>query len=555
MNIKRISAFFKRLSPGLFLSAAMGFMLGIYEPLVLYFHNKSEFWYDLYLLLPITLLMFLGIFLLSAVVFGVCCLANGKLYQAAVVGYTILFLATYVQGNYLVGHLPPQDGTPVAWAAYDYQRWYTVILWIVVTALVLLTVKLAGMPGFLKGVRYLGGGITLVLLITAVTVCIETDGLEEKKDMSMTTKYELEMSSDRNFVILIVDSVDGTRLSELLSEKPEYEEIFTDFTCYENTMACYPYTMFAVPYILSGDWFECDEWIATYTANAYRDASLFQELEERGYRMGAYVGEAPLTDSSMFRFENVVKDNGKFESITDFVKLELRMVGLKYAPYDLKQLCMMLPEEIPALRERRDDIEKVVFDNSNIQFYDMIREDGITLSDEKCFRLIHIEGPHVPFRYDKDVNVIENATYDSGLEATMTILDAYLQALKDSEVYDNTAIMILSDHGYNCAEPDSVYPDNRQHAALLVKGIGEKHESMQTSQAPISQEDCQEAYLRLLDGRDSSEVFDWQEGDNRERRYMWYEQWDRDEMEEYVQTGDAADTETLIPTGRTYKQR
>ncbi len=554
MSTKKISGFFKRLSPGLLLSAAMGFMLGIYEPVVLYFHNRNEFWYDLYLLLPVTLLMFLGIFLLSAVAFGICCLVNEKLYRVAVVGYTILFLATYVQGNYLVGHLPPQDGTPVAWAAYDYQRWYTIILWIVVTVLVLTAARLAKLPRFLSGVRYLGGGITLVLLVTMVTVCVETDGLEEKKDMSMTTKYELEMSTDKNFVILIMDSVDGTRLSEMMEERPEYKEIFQDFTSYENTMACYPYTMFAVPYLLSGDWFECDEWIAPYTANAYRDASLFQELEERGYRMGLYVGEAPLTDSSMFRFENVVVDNGKFESVTDFVKLELRMVGLKYAPYDLKQFCMMLPEEIPALRERRDDIERVVFDDSNVQFYDNIREDGVTLSDEKCFRLIHIEGPHVPFRYDKDVNVIENATYDSGLEATMTILDAYLQALKDSEVYDNTAIMILSDHGYNCAEPDSVYPDNRQHAALLVKGIGEKHESMQTSQAPISQEDYQEAYIRLLDGKDSSEVFDWQEGDNRERRYLWFELWDRDAMEEYVQTGDAADTETLIPTGRTYKQ-
>lgn len=554
MSSKKTGEFFKRLLPAFALSVAMAFMLGVYEPVVLYFHNKNEFWYDLYLLLPVTLLMFLGIFLLSAVAFAVCCLVNGKLYHIAVVGYTILFLATYVQGNYLVGHLPPQDGTPVAWSAYDNQRWHTIILWIAVTAIVLTLVKLAKMARFLKGICYLGGGVTLVLLVTMVTVCIETDGLEEKKDMSMTTRYELEMSTDQNLVLLIVDSVDGTRLSEMLAEHSEYKETFRDFTCFENTMACYPYTMFAVPFILSGDWFECDEWIAPYIANAYRDAELFRELEERGYRMGTYVGEAPLTDSSMFRFENVVEDTGKFESVIDFVKLELRMVGLKYAPYDLKQFCMMLPEEIPALRERRDDIERVVFDDSNIQFYDNLREDGVTLSEEKCFRLIHIEGPHVPFRYDKDVNVIENATYDSGLEATMTILDAYLQALKDSGVYDNTAIMILSDHGYNCEEPDSKYPNNRQHAALLVKGIGEKHEVMQNSQAPISQEDYQEAYIRLLDGKNSSEVFDWKEGDNRERRYLWFELWDRDAMEEYVQTGYAGDTETLIPTGRTYKQ-
>ena len=45
----------------------------------------------------------------------------------------------------------------------------------------------------------------------------------------------------------------------------------------------------------------------------------------------------------------------------------------------------------------------------------------------------------------------------------------------------------------------------RQCALLLIKGRNEHHDTMQISQAPISFEDLQEAYVRLLDGRRSDE--------------------------------------------------
>ena len=74
------------------------------------------------------------------------------------------------------------------------------------------------------------------------------------------------------------------------------------------------------------------------------------------------------------------------------------------------------------------------------------------------------------------------------------------------------------------------------------------------SLAPISFEDLQEAYVRLLDGRRSDEVFDWKEGDARERRFLRYSFLDDDHMQEYMQTGYASDMNTMIPTGREYNR-
>lgn len=97
------------------------------------------------------------------------------------------------------------------------------------------------------------------------------------------------------------------------------------------------------------------------------------------------------------------------------------------------------------------------------------------------------------------MNEIENGTYEQSIEASMTIVATYLQKLKDSGVYDNTAIMILSDHGYNIEDDDS--SEKRQHPILFVKGVGEHYDELQISSAPISQSDYLEAYTRLLDGK------------------------------------------------------
>lgn len=544
----------KVIAPAVSLSLALSFMIFMYAPMELYFENKTEYWFDIRHLFPICLMMFSVMFAVSVLFMLVVGLIHEKLYHIVTALYLILYLCTYVQGNYLVSDLPPLDGSFVPWDLYDYQRKYCIILWVVVAAAILLLWKFARTKGLLGCAKWLPAGITAVLAFTLVVVGITNHGFDRKLSIAASTDYELEMSTDRNFVIMVVDTVDGGKLEQMLGEHPEYSEAMKDFTYYGNAMSMYPYTYFSVPYILSGDRFECDEYIDDYMIRAYGNAPLLDKLEGEGYRLGLYEADMPLTDECMYRFENIKDVDTEFTSVVDFIKVQMRLVGLKYAPYDLKKRCLVLPEEIPALRKQVNDIEYAQFDYSNMQLYADLQNKGITYTDDKCFRFIHIEGAHVPFRYNENLEIAENSNYETCMEATMKVVMAYVQALKDSGVYDNTAIVITADHGYNYEDDASYTPEKRQHACLFVKGIGEQHDEMILSEAPISHEDFKEAYLRLLDGADSSEVFDYKDGDYRERKYLFHYLWDRDHMDEYVQTGHASDDDSLKLTGVRYSQ-
>ena len=91
------------------------------------------------------------------------------------------------------------------------------------------------------------------------------------------------------------------------------------------------------------------------------------------------------------------------------------------------------------------------------------------------------------------------------------------------------------------------------HPLLLIKGRGESH-PLAVNNAPISHADLCGAFLRLLDGADAASCFDWQAGQTRERRFLRYDWRDLTWMEEYVQTGQAEDMNTLRPTGRIFER-
>ena len=157
----------------------------------------------------------------------------------------------------------------------------------------------------------------------------------------------------------------------------------------------------------------------------------------------------------------------------------------------------------------------------------------------------------MPLRYDKDVNIIgsDKGTYDQNVQASMTILKQYLDDLKEAGVYDNTAIVVMADHGYWTYWDDKLL--GRSNPLLAVKGVGEQHE-MSVSEAPISYEDLQECFSRLLDGKSSDQVFDASEGDQRIRRYLSYNYLEEGHIVEYEQKGYATDLSTMIPTGRVF---
>lgn len=545
--------------PGVLMAAAISFLLFLYAPVDLYCSNIDEFWFDFDVLLRMAVMMF-GISLVTlTLLYLLAAWIHPYLYRIGLAVGLAVLLITYVQGNFLVGNLPVLDGTSISWEDYSALQTESVILCIVVLAIVVLLFLLLKKQLFGKACMYISACLSLMLSVTAITEVFGSDALEPKLKLQISTKNEFVMSGEQNFVIFILDAADSREFSYLLEQDPEYKDIFADFTYYENTVGAYSCTRYAVPYILSGKWYECDTSFEEYMEDLYNTSPLIEELENRNYRIGLYEPDLHAQNNDVLRFDNIFEAEFKVKSYLGMARQELKLVGYRYAPYWLKKYCVLKQAAFDEQLEAGEGSGEITASMENRVFLDHLNAGGITVDDtENSFKFIHLEGAHSPYVYDAEVNIIDESqgTYAQNMEASVTLAERYLSALKKSGTYDNTAIIVMSDHGFNRDIDNADMGDNpfmRQCGLLLIKGVGETHDTMQISEAPVSYEDLQEAYRRLLDGAWSDAVFDCREGEQRDRRYLWYAVTDEDYLVEYQQTGYASDLSTMIPTGREFR--
>lgn len=528
------------------LSAAVCFMLFLYAPLELLFTNQDEFWFDAYILTPLMLVVF-GIGCLGAILlFFVLRKLHEKLYQLGLAAGFAGYIGLYVQGNLLTAGLPSLDGEPIDWSLYTGERVKSIAAWAAVVIVVTVLFCKLKREVFAKAVKAVSAGMTLMLVMTLLTLALTNQGFSKKPSMSVTTENMFAMSRDANFVILLLDAVDAQVLKGMMDVEPAYQDIFADFTFYDNVVGAYPYTQHSIPYILSGKWYENETAFKAYEREAYATSPFLEAMETAGYRMGFYEADLLLDNGGMGRFENILPNDRGVGDKWAFVRWQLLMTGFKYAPYDLKRFSFVNPKAFSTLKITPEG--KTLFTPSNTEFYDGILHEEIACTDQKCFRFIHVDGGHVPFIYNEKVEVIpeESGSYEDNIKACLTMTKAYLEKLREGGVYDNSVIIVMADHGYNGTDPHG-----RQNPAFFVKGINEAHD-FAVSDAPVSFEDLQEAYRRLLNGAAGGSVFDWKSGDQRERRFLFYEYLKEDYMVEYMHPGQADDTEAMYETGEIY---
>ena len=540
------------LRSGLLVACAVSMLWMCYSPMMLYLTNRSEFRYDLYSILPAILLMSAAALAVSGMLFWLSWRISKPVYTF-LTGFGFLFLVVCAnEGIAFAGSLPPLDGTAFDWSAMTGAKVQSYVLIAVCTILILVVAIRKG-GAFLR--KTAGAGSLLVMIFLAVLLLVSgiaSGGFLPKRSASVTDQDEFTFSSDENLIILILDAADsGLFRRQMEGEDPQYRDVFEDFTYYPNTVGCYTYTEHAVPFILSGKWMENQEAFETFETKALDDSPLFRTLEAEGYRMGLYEDALVYESDGVYRFENVKDDRYKLDSIGEYARQSFYMTWFQYMPYPLKPL--LSREDSLSNIQNRAIGKKRAFIGNNAHFYQQMQENPITVTEDRCFRFIHLEGAHVPFRYDKDVNVIpqEEGSYSQNMEASITLTDAFLKRLKESGVYDNSAVIIMADHGYTDDDANSLL--GRCNPLLLIKGKQERHE-LNVSEQPVSYEDLQETYQRLLKGTETAQLFDVREGDVRFRRFLAYEFNKPEIIREYLQLGYASDMNSMYETGNDYIQ-
>ena len=533
-------------------SFIFSFMFCIYEPLNIYVTNTNNVVFDIYVLSKPILISF-SLMLITLVTFFTllylfCEKLINNIFIYKIVFYIIffLFIALAIQGNFLIYDLPELDGADIYWNKYVFQNIISIVTWIFVIIVAVILGKKIGVDKVLDKISTINVYIFFVLFITLIGQFFIVNGIFDKKEWALSTKDNYQLASkNNNFYVLLLDSIDSVEFDNIMKDK-KYEDVFNDFTYYKDTTSTYIYTRDSVPYILTGKWNKNKEEFKNYCSNSLDNSYLLNKLREKNYNISLFTNAITWESDKYKDINNLIKYDRKINSF-NYLKEQKKFILYKYLPFFLKRF-----SNIESLNYDNGILllDKELFDWNLVDAYSDYKNNDLKLTDENVFKFIHLEGGHLPFDVNNKVEHVGfgEGSYDYKLESSILVIKEFLEQLKRNNVYDNSSIIIMSDHGYSL-EGDI---KGRVNPILFIKGVDEHHD-LERSDLPISYTDLESVYTDLLDNKKTDELFNNIDV-NRERKVILYELYGENHMIEYVQKGKAWDEKTLKPTGKEYNK-
>lgn len=111
-------------------------------------------------------------------------------------------------GQFYDKNLPPLDGTEINWTLYRTETMKSTIMWIAVAVICLIGFFLLKYDKIKKLVSYISIFMILMLGSTITVLAVNGDIFTKKQYEKFNKLDQFEMSTDTNFIIVLLDAVD-----------------------------------------------------------------------------------------------------------------------------------------------------------------------------------------------------------------------------------------------------------------------------------------------------------------------------------------------------------
>lgn len=404
---------------------------------------------------------------------------------------------------------------------------------------------------------------------------------------------------DHNIIIIILDAFQGSVFNEIISETPNYAEIFEGFTWFKNASVAIPSTKLSLPNLLSGISYDNKIPVRQYLADVLARHSLPSVLSDIGYKTQYYntffgYSILPFNDEI---WSNAKRKSSPKESINEYNRL-LQATNFRIMPQIIKErlyqlgswttenvtkdwLYSVLQDDEALASPENKDITLLSSNitlccnklapgvNPDVDFVNAMFGRIRVVESSKYFKVFHLQGLHPPrtldenFKHDLALNEDYDAMPSSG-RASLKLIQYIFDELKKADVYDNSVIVVVSDHGAG----RTVNPSATEHREelnkkslrlgfnavkgtaiplILVKPSNAKS-IMNVSLSPVTLGDLPKTIISLInDNREFPGISMYSRvSDNRER-YFWihsYHESEQDfygDLQEFIIRGDVYD--------------
>ncbi|UQZ91446.1 hypothetical protein C4J81_19300 (plasmid) [Deltaproteobacteria bacterium Smac51] len=505
----------------------------IFGPIYLYLTNAGELWFGFDVVL--------GTVLVSGFLVWAVLMLLGRLlprglsdfYCALIFG---LSLALYVQSYLLQGQYGLLDGKSVDWSGYGSEVLINAAAWAacLLFPFVIYKLKPAIFPQMIRKVTLLLIGIQLVVTFFLIF------NVSWRKDSTyyLSEKHLYSLSNEKNIVVFILDAFDKFFFDDLLAGDDSLPSAFRDFTYYEDTVGIYPTTRGAIPFILTGIPSYNEIPYRQYLSKAYSETPLYESIRNNGYQAGIYAihnfVDAKFIENNQDIITNASSGRPKINSLVSFARELYLFTAMRFSPLALKKYLWVPVNRFDNLQGDYDsgDTLYAVTHHTDLKFYSHLTE-GINVYESgnearPWFKVYHLLGPHGPIAYDEKLQPVNNENDDvtrplllKQARGSLKIVEEFVRQLKKNGLYDQTAIIVMADHGIASPSP-----------LLMVKEFN-ADSPFEISSVPVSYFDLPPSLLNYVAGR-PGHLKDWVPRHEYDRLYLFYNLAHNDWFSDYM---------------------
>lgn len=277
----------------------------------------------------------------------------------------------------------------------------------------------------------------------------------------------MSFSDKENIIYIVLDTFDAQFFEEA-SKDENYKDVFKDFTYFDNFASIDRWTAQSGVAALVGTIFDNSLPMDKYYVSSFLSGqSLPKILQKKGWVIELFGSSGSIVYGRANKelYSNLSSSNNK---VAISIQKEQEANRLLYATY-FKFVFHQLKQNF-------------IVDESvkywDYWFLNILKNKEIKIIEKPVFSITHLQGTHPPFIIMDDYTYSNKATSLTQTKATGNYLKKFFDLLKENNVYDNSVIIVVGDHGHY---------DKRSNPALLIKNKFQTNDEVTANSTPLSQ--------------------------------------------------------------------
>lgn len=459
----------------------LGFVLFIFGPVEIFFSNVNQFEFLFGEFILWMILVGLGV---TVILGALIALLPGRAYGIGLAAILGISLSGYIQVMFLNQNLDLMGLNPNGATINPAHAALSIAVWLVIIALSVM-IYLKWDKLFRKAVIFI---CVLLVGMQAVAFASLIAGADEgafkrpQGDWYLSGKEQMAISSKDNVIIILLDYFSNQYVEPIEAKYPGAFDFLHDFTYYDNDECVYHGTYPSIAHMITAQELDMNmpthDWTRSIWENE-QTRGFYSDLKKQGFVFNLFTPESSYVrgDNDIRILEGMIDNlsNDAGEMLVDtpaLVKLLSKMSAYRFLPDVLKNTVAINNSEITSVVKMANNSRA----HENSDFYSRLLDEGLHI--EKGPGIVsfqHLVGAH-EYTVDEHCQKVASSTMEETGKGCLVMLEEYLNQLKALGKYDDSTIIITSDHGGE-RDPQVIF---------FYKKPGETHDASPVNHAPIS---------------------------------------------------------------------